>query len=157
GRFRYVVNAPSNEELDAGYSWPRHAGATFFLAQAATATAHPVVHAAALRAAAKLRDETMTDCGDNRCIAQDDEPGIGSSALAPVGFTEILRSDPSYRKPIDELAKFLRSMQRADGEMMHVYKRSARRPLDVQFLYYTGEATLALARAHAITNDPADL
>jgi hypothetical protein len=48
-------------------------------------------------------------------------------------------------------------MQRKDGEFMHVFDRTARRPIDVQFLYYSGEAAFALARAHRVTQDPADL
>jgi hypothetical protein len=157
GRFRYVVNAPTNTELEAGYSWPRHAGATYFLAQAAALHADPFIRQSALRTASKMRDETMVDCGENRCIATDDEADIGSSALGLLAFTEMMRIDPSYRAAITELAKFLRSQQRADGEMMHLYRRSTKRPVDVQLLYYTGEAALALARAHTITNDPADL
>jgi hypothetical protein len=38
-----------------------------------------------------------------------------------------------------------------------VYDRAQKKPIDVQFLYFTGEASLALARSHAITNDPRDL
>jgi hypothetical protein len=159
GRFRYLVDAPSNKEIEAPYSWPRHAGATFFLAQAAALLDDVAIRRAMLRAATKMRDDTMLDCGAERCIATDDEPDIGSSALALLAFTEIVRTDAdsSYRRAINELAKFLRSQQRPDGEMMHLYKRSAKKPVDVQLLYYTGEAALALARAHRITNDPADL
>lgn len=40
---------------------------------------------------------------------------------------------------------------------MHVYDRTARRPVDEQLLFFSGEATLALARAHRITHDAADL
>lgn len=160
GRFRYLVDAPSNRSL-GGYNWPRHSGATFFLAQAAGFLDDPFVRAAALRAAARLRDATMRDCGPERCIAGDEAPvaDIGSSSLALVAFTEIVRThaDDGYRKAIVELASFLRSQQRADGEMLHFYDRPGKRPIDHPALYYTGEATLALARAHAITGNPADL
>jgi len=40
---------------------------------------------------------------------------------------------------------------------MHVYDLRAQRPVDVQLAYYSGEAALALARAHRLTQDPADL
>ena len=48
--------------------------------------------------------------------------------------------------------------QRPDGEFMHRYDRLRRRPIDTQgWLYFSSEAPLALARAYAVTGDPADL
>ena len=74
-------------------------------------------------------------------------------------MAEIARAgiDPSFRVQVDELAKFLLAQQRPDGEFMHLYDRTANGPIDVQFVYYSGEATLALGRAHELTGDPADL
>lgn len=40
---------------------------------------------------------------------------------------------------------------------MHAFDRQASRPIDVQYLYFSGEATLALARAFLVTNNAADL
>jgi hypothetical protein len=40
---------------------------------------------------------------------------------------------------------------------MHLFDRRSGAPVDVQLLYYSGEATLALARAYALGNDPANL
>lgn len=158
GRYRYAFLATTNQTL-AGYNWPRHAGTTYFLAQAAHRFDEVDVRAAMLRAAAALRDDAMTDCGDARCVAEDDDADVGSSALALVALTEIVATgaDHSYRPAIAHLAEFLRGQQRPDGELMHLYRRSARAPIDVQVMYYTGEATLALARAHRITGDPRDL
>ncbi len=159
GRFRYMIDAPTNRTLP-GYNWPRHAGATFFLAQAAALLDDSFLRYAALRAAGNLRDESTRTCGVNRCVGGD-EPvmEIGSSALALIAFTEIVRTgaDGSYRAPIAQLTAFLRSQQRPDGELMHMYDRTKNVPVDVQYLYYSGEATLALARAHAILGDPRDL
>ena len=157
GRYRYIVDATTNQSI-GGYSWPRHAGTTYFLAQAAALVDDPNINAACLRAAARLRDAMMKDCGDQRCVADGPEADIGSSALALVAFAEIVRTglDASYRPAVGQLAAFLRSQQRPDGELMHLYDREAKRPVDVQFLYYTGEAALALSRAHRITGDEAD-
>ena len=160
GRFRYLIDAPSNKTLHGGYNWPRHSGSTFFLAQAASLLDDPFVRYAALRAAARLRDDTMRDCGRERCIVSDDRiADIGSSALALVAFSEIVRTgaDTTYRAAIVALASFLRSQQRPDGEMMHFYDRALNVPLDRPALYYTGEATLALARSFGVTSDPRDL
>ncbi|MBX3204354.1 MAG: hypothetical protein KF764_04760 [Labilithrix sp.] len=159
GRFRYMIDASTNATLP-GYNWPRHSGSTFFLAQAASVLDEPFVRYATLRAAARLRDEMMRECGDHRCVCEDDAIAeIGSSALALIAFTEVVGTgaDGGYRPAIAQLAAFLRSQQRADGEFQHQYDRATKRPIDVQFLYFSGEATLALARAHRVTGDPADL
>jgi hypothetical protein len=158
GKFRYLVEASTNQEIP-GYSWPRHAGATFFLAQAAGVEKEPIITYATLRAAAIMRDERMVPCGEHTCIAEDDQAEIGSAALALIAFSEIVRRDidASYKVQIKALAEFLRSQQRPDGEFQHLYDRTEKKPLDVQLLYFSGEATLALARAHRITNDPRDL
>jgi hypothetical protein len=158
GRFRYAILAPTNQTL-SGYNWPRHSGTTYFLAQAAHLGDDAFVRAAALRAAAMLREDAMRDCGDLRCVADDDTADVGSSALALVALTELVRTDAdrSYLPAVRDLAAFLRSQQRPDGEFMHFYERSARRAVDTQTMYYSGEATLALARSHRVTGDPRDL
>lgn len=159
GRFRYLVEAPTNRPLP-GYDWPRHAGATYFLAEAAAASGgDPDISFAALRAAAQLRDHAMVRCGPLRCIGDDTVVDVGSTALAVMAFVEIARTglDPAYALLVRDLAAFLRSQQRPDGELMHQYDRAAGRPVDVQFLYFTGEAALALSRAHSLLGDPRDL
>lgn len=158
GRFRYLVDATTDKTVP-GYSWPRHAGATFFLAQAAAVLDDPVVRYAALRAAANMRDDQLVACGEQRCVSDWEQADVGSSALALIAFTELVRTgaDHSYVPAIRALAAFLRAQQRPDGELMHVFDRRAGKPIDVQYLYFTGEAALALARAHAVTGDPRDL
>jgi hypothetical protein len=158
GRFRYLVDAPTNRTLP-GYDWPRHAGATYFLAQAAPLSNDVEVGAAALRSAGWLRDHATVTCGDHRCIGDQRVVDVGSTALALLAFVEVARTklDPSYAELVPELAAFLRGQQRPDGEFMHEYDRTARRPLDVQLLYYTGEATLALSRAALLGGDVRDL
>lgn len=158
GRYRYIVDAVSGQTAP-GYNWPRHAGATYFLAQAAALLDDAVVRASCLRAAAILRDDMMQSCGSDKCIAEDNDVEIGSSALTLIAFSEIVRTgaDASYRPAVVALAKFLRAQQRADGELRHLFNRATGKPIDVQFLYFTGEAALGLSRAHRITDDPEDL
>ena len=160
GRFRYLVDAPTNRTL-GGYDWPRHAGSTYFLAQSAAPSpgrTRPSAQAA-LRAAALLRDHATEDCGGRRCIGDGNQVDVGSTALTVLSYVEVARTrlDPGYRALIPPLTDFLRSQQRPDGEFMHEYDRQARRPIDVQLLYYSGEAALALSRAHALLGDPRDL
>ena len=158
GLYRYLFDAVTNRPV-VGYNWPRHAGATYFLAQASALLDDPVIRYACLRAAARLRDDMMVSCGAHKCIAEGAEADVGSSALALIAFAEIVRAgiDDSYRPAIIELAAFLRAQQRPDGELMHIFDRNAGKPVDVQYLYYTGEAALGLSRAHRITGNPDDL
>jgi hypothetical protein len=158
GRFRYLVDAPTNRNV-GGYDWPRHSGATYFLAQAAALSKDPEVAYAALRAASHLRDHAMVACGEHRCIGDEDVVDVGSSGLALLAFVEIVRTDldAAYNFVVPELAAFLRSQQRPDGEFMHLYDRRANSPVDKQLLFYSGEAAFALSRAHGLTHDPRDL
>jgi len=158
GRFRYLVDAPTNQTL-SGYDWPRHAGATYYMAQIAALSADPDVAYATLRAASYLRDGAMLQCGAHRCIGDGDRVDVGSAALTVMAFVEIARQriDRSYALLVPELTAFLRAQQRPDGEFMHEYDRKENRPVDVQVLYYSGEAALALGRAHALLADDRDL
>jgi hypothetical protein len=158
GRFRYMIDAPTNRTL-AGYDWPRHAGATYFLAQIAALSHDPELSWAALRAASWLRDNASVACGPHRCIGSDARVDLGSTALAVIAFVEIARTDldRGYAFLVPALTAFLRAQQRPDGEFMHEYDRSTSAPVDVQLLYYSGEATLALSRAHSLLGDPRDL
>lgn len=158
GRFRYMVDAPTNRTLP-GYDWPRHSGATYFLAQSAALAGDQELAAAAVRAGAWLRDHATAACGDHRCIGDQNVVDVGSTSLAILAFVEIARTgiEPSFGDLVPELAAFLRAQQRPDGEFMHLYDRAARRPIDIQLLYYSGEAALALSRAALLRGDPRDL
>jgi hypothetical protein len=158
GHFRYLVDATNDHDLP-GYDWPRHAGATYFLAQAAAHFHDKDLGAACLSAAALMRDRAISRCGSNACIGRDSHVDLGSSALALLAFVEIARTglDPTYEELVRQLTAFVRGQQRPDGEFMHEYDRSAGHPIDVQYVYYSGEATLALARAHVLTREPLDL
>jgi hypothetical protein len=158
GRFRYLVDAPTNRTLP-GYDWPRHAGATYFLAQIAALSRDPAVSWATLRAASWLRDQAMVDCGGHRCIGGESVVDVGSAALTVIAFVEIARTelDAGYALLVPEMTAFLRAQQRPDGEFMHQYDRTGQRPIDVQLLYYSGEAALALSRANSLLGDARDL
>jgi hypothetical protein len=158
GRFRYLVDAPRNHSMP-GYDWPRHSGATYFLAQVASLTGDEGLASAARRAAGLLRDHALTSCGEHRCIADGPLADVGSSALALLAFVELAQTgiDPGYARVVPALTEFLRSQQRDDGELMHLYDRNAREPVDVQWLYSSGEAALALSRAHGLLGEPLDL
>jgi hypothetical protein len=142
-----------------GYDWPRHAGATYFLAQVAALSGDTDVAWAALRAAGMLRDHAMVLCGEQRCVGDAQIIDVGSAALTVLAFVEVARTklDAGYGLIVPELTAFLRAQQRPDGEFMHLYDRTAQRPIDNQLLYYSGEAAFALSRAHSLLGDGRDL
>ncbi|HEY1956077.1 MAG TPA: hypothetical protein VGH28_10695 [Polyangiaceae bacterium] len=159
GRFRYLVDAPTNRDL-SGYDWPRHAGATYFLAQAAEyakragAPDAADLGSAALRAANLLRGAALARCGSHQCIGDGDPLDIGSIALTTIAFAEIVSSDldKSFEPLVRSLASTILWLQRPDGEFMHQVHRDGS-AIDVQLPYFSGESALALARANALTND----
>jgi hypothetical protein len=158
GTYRYEVNAADNTDSD-DYNWPRHAGATWFLAETAIYARDPFMLDAVSRAARRLAEGAIAGCGTHRCVAVSDRADLGSSALGLLALTELVQSglEPELMGAIRDLAAFIRSQQRPDGEFMHFYDRASSQPIDEQVLYYTGEAAFALGRAARLTHDPLDL
>ncbi len=150
GHFRYLVDAASNKTL-AGYDWPRHAGATYFMVQAANLD--PALAPAAMRALGLLRT-SLVKCGDHQCIGDGDSFEIGSASLATIAFAEAVRTglEPLDVPIVSALADTVLSLQRRDGEFKHVIGSDGTAQ-DIQYLYFSGEATLALSRAHLVTHD----
>jgi hypothetical protein len=158
GTYRYEVNAITNEDSE-GYNWPRHSGATWFLAESAIYSREPLQIDAVQRAAKRLAEGALVDCGEHRCIAEGERADLGSSALGLLALVEIVEGGlmPELMPVIRQLTEFIRSQQRPDGEFKHFYDREKREPIDQQVLYYTGEASFALGRAARLTKDPRDL
>ena len=158
GTFVYELQPTSGRELP-GYSWPRHGGTALFLAEVASWTGDPAAREASLAAARLVARSRTLRCGENSCIGDTPRVDVGSSALALLAFVQLYEAGvaPELRRPIERLAAFLRGQQRPDGELMHEYDREQRRPIDVQYQYYTGEAAYALSRAHRVTGKAEDL
>jgi hypothetical protein len=161
GRYAYVYDAHHDRvRASAGYSLTRHSGTTFFLAQAARLLHMPEAREGALRALDFLQREALTSCGapDRLCAIWGNEVELGASALAALASAELLRSgdEARVRELLRGLLGFLRAQQRADGELMHDYDRHTNKPIDVQHMYYSGEAALALWAGYEILGDPRD-
>lgn len=158
GSYRYEVNGVDNEESD-DYNWPRHCGATWFLAETANYTREPEMLDAVARAARHLTEVALAHCGEHRCIAVGDRADLGSSALGLLALVELVEggSLPELLPVVQQLTAFIRSQQRPDGEFKHFYDRQKNQPIDQQSLYYTGEAAFALARAERLTHERGDL
>lgn len=158
GSYRYEIEAITGKDAP-GYNWPRHAGATWFLAQAAHLAGTEPMREAARRAAYHLVERATYACGPNECIGEGDEMNLGSASLGLLSYVELIHTGiaPELMPRARALAQFIRSLQRDDGEFMHVFDRTAQQPVDIQKPYFAGEAALALARVHRVTKDPRDL
>lgn len=163
GRYTYLYDGRTDRALPSGgYNVPRHSGTTYFLAHAARTLDLPDAREAALQALAWVQANAMHTCGGPDKLCVNDGPrvaSIGSTALTALAAAEVLAGGeaPGVRPMLEGLLRFVRSMQRADGELMHDYHLAERRPIDVQHMYYSGEAAYALLKAHAVLRNDADL
>jgi hypothetical protein len=148
------------------YSMPRHAGTTYFLAELYRITKEPwlrepieraFAHLAELlssgRCAGTLPDGQAFDCvlDKTETVAQ-----LGSTALTVVALAEYQRAtgDTRYLPLATKFATWILYMQRPDGSFRHLYDPRTKQPDNkAELLYYSGEASLALARMHVITGD----
>jgi len=157
GSFRYELNALSGAE-DQSYNYPRHAGATYFLARAGNQFHDPQLLRAARRAATYLKDHATLQCGAYDCIGEGEQVDVGAAALALLAYVELCTGGVTeFREPALKLAGFLRGQQRSDGDFQHLYSLAEQHPIDVQMEYYTGEAAFALSRVQRLSGDKRDL
>jgi hypothetical protein len=169
GRYIYEHDLATGVQTDprtGSYSMPRHAGVTYFLSELYRVTKEDWLREPIERAfkhlaelleaggcATTLPDGTAIDCVLDRgeTTAQ-----LGSTALAVVALVEYQRAtgDTRYVPLATKLAAFLLYMQRPDGSFRHLYDPHTKKPDDeAQLLYYSGEASLALARMYVVTKD----
>ncbi len=157
GSFRYEVDAVSNSD-SGDYNYPRHAGATYFLARAANRLHDARLFRAAEQAGAYMKDRATLRCGSHACVGEGNTVDVGASALALLAYVELFQGGATeYGAAAGDLAGFLRGQQRSDGDFQHIYSVSEQHPVDVQLEYYTGEAAFALARVQRLTGDARDL
>jgi hypothetical protein len=162
GRYAYLYDGNDGERSDGGmYNLPRHAGTTYFLAQADRLLDMPEARQGALRALRWIIRERLTRCGNEErmCVQNRGMADMGSAALTAIAAAEVLRKgeDAVVRRLLVGLLDFVRSQQRPDGELMHLYDLAANQPIDIQKMYYSGEAAYALLRSHEVLRDPRNL
>lgn len=147
GHFRYLVLASTNEE-QGEYNMARHTGAMFFLAQTLPLGISSDVTS---RAYSYMRS-TLRSCGVHRCVVMPGEnyATLGASAIGVIALAEMVSHQSGgaeAREDLQHLTDFLRSAQREDGSFKHIYEFQSNAWMDLNMPYYSGEATLALARA----------
>ncbi len=169
GRYIYLANMATGRQSNpaqGGYSLPRHAGTTYFLAELYRITRAPFLLEPIERAIGHMADLVVAGgcagttpegtafvCVSDRGQATSD---LGSTALAVVALAEYKRATGSSRFEgmMNEMAEFLLYMQREDGSFAHRYNlRTHTIDQETELLYYSGEASLALARMHLVTGE----
>lgn len=169
GRYIYEVDLATGRTSDpnrGAYSLPRHSGTTYFLAELYRLTKQDFLREPIERAIGHLADLAQRGgCrgqgpGDDEFICVVDRgraiSDLGSTALAVVALVEYQRATGDRRfEPLSrKMSEFLLLMQRDDGSFRHRYHVSARRPdEDIELMYYSGEAALALVRMHEVTRE----
>jgi hypothetical protein len=159
GRWTYVWDGTTGTERLEPYNIPRHSGTTYFIAQVDRLHGMPAARSGALRALRWIQRHKLRRCGDHPCVESFGRADIGSAALTVVAAAEVLakEDDPVARELVVGLTGFIRAQQREDGELMHEYDLRAQEPIDIQHMYYSGEAAFALLKAHEVLGDEANL
>lgn len=157
GAFRYEVDAMTGRD-STEYNFPRHAGATYFLARIGNELHEAGAERAGRAAGAYMKDRYTLRCGAHACVGEGEQVDAGASSLALLAYVELINGGATeFREAALDLAEFLRSQQLENGDFMHFYSVSEQHPINVQVEYYTGEAAFALSRVARISGNPKDL
>ena len=161
GKFHYIYYPLENRHSPAGeYSIPRHAGTTWFLALGYRKLKDPRILKAVRKAIDYLGNNAVPEACRKTpyaCVGSDKKVGLGSAALTLVAITEyqVATGDRRFEKLAKRLGRFILWMQKPNGDFCHQYTpASKQKHCDQILLYYSGEASLALAKLHQITGDP---
>ncbi|MDA3863791.1 MAG: hypothetical protein PF689_07995 [Deltaproteobacteria bacterium] len=160
GQFLYQYNIITDKlayQSRRYYNLPRHAGTTYALANLYRLTGLKRFKEGASKAISYLKFMASGKCkGDGfRCVANGNRATLGSSALALVAIAEyrLATDDKTYDELGRDLADFLVFMQRKDGSFRHIYHVKQQKPdEDEILLYYSGEASFALAKSYKAWN-----
>jgi hypothetical protein len=160
GKFHYKYYPIDGRHSAPGdYSLPRHAGTTWFLSLAYRALKHERFKVGAERAIRYLGSHAVPGACRTTpyaCVGSDHYADLGSAALAVVAIAEYQRAtaDRQYEPLARRLGRFIVWMQKESGDFCHQYVPSKReKRCDDVLLYYSGEASLALAKLYSMTKD----
>jgi hypothetical protein len=162
GRFKYIYYPLDDQHSPPGdYSLPRHAGTTWFLSLAYRATGERRYKRGARSAIQYLGANAVPSAcrrGPRACVGSDRSADLGSAALTVVAIAEYQAAtgDRQYLPLARRLGRFIVWMQKPNGDFCHQYqpKERSKNCKDV-LLYYSGEASLALAKLQVLTGDDA--
>lgn len=159
GRFgyEYTPSTDKDEAYGFDYSLPRHAGGAYFLAQLFGAMRDDAFRAGSQRALQFLEARQPDACNrpTRACVANRESryADLGTTAMSLLAVVEYESStgDRALVPWARRLAEFLLFMQKPDGDFCHVFDPIAdKRDEKIKLLYYSGEATYALAKLLAL-------
>lgn len=158
GRFHYIYRPLSDRHRGRSYSIPRHSGTVYALALLYGETKQARFRRGAERAIEWLATKIPERCGaaEGACVVRSRRAQLGASALSAVGMLEYQRrtGDERYAETAQRLIRFLRYMQRDDGDFHHVYRpRDERIDPEPRMMFASEEAALALVMAHEVLGD----
>lgn len=158
GKFRYIYYPLDNLHSPPGeYSLPRHAGTTWFLSLAYSNLKDRKILEMARTAINYLTANAVpAACKDTpyACVGTDNSADLGSAALTIVAIVEYQQAtgDTRFQELAQSLGRFLLWMQKDNGDFCHQYSPAkGKKNCEDILLYYSGEATLALAKLHKLT------
>ncbi|MHC4107842.1 MAG: hypothetical protein ACYSTY_07145 [Planctomycetota bacterium] len=169
GQFTYRINLDPQVTPAPRYNVLRHAGTTWSLVVAQQWRPDPDARAAAIRAAAFLRERCIAPVpGEEDLLAVWSDPelnrsgnlrqaklggtGLGLVALASL---EAIEPGATPRDDLRSMGRFILSMQKPDGSFYSKFYPGKRgRDDSWTSLYYPGEAALGLLMLHDLDPDP---
>ena len=161
GKFEYIYYPLADRHSPPGdYSLPRHAGTTWFLALSYSILKERRILEAARKAIVWLGANAVpVQCQKTpfACVGSGGWVDLGSAALTVVAIVEYQQAtgDKRFEKLALRLGKFMLYMQKPSGDFCHQYMTIQKhRVCKTILLYYSGEATLALAKLYQLTKDP---
>lgn len=155
GSWDYEFNASSGKS-NGGYNVLRHAGTTYSLALIFRYGRDPDHYNGTIRTLNNLfstyldfRDEEGKEIA---IVRKGSYTKLGGPALSLLALLEVKKVDPEagYDRELKGLKNFIVEMSRDNGSLQCYYGSKEDKHSD----YYPGEALLALAKYHQMTNDP---
>lgn len=155
GQFRYKWSVVHDRDLDAGYSWPRHAAVVSTLAMSARILDAPELLVPVKRGLVALEGRMQDGPTDTRCVRSGKICRLGASALGLLAFAEHREAAGPSRRDTEgaALARYLRAMQRPDGFFHYVWRPDTGPRTAGMRAYEAQEAVLALARWGRVADD----
>ncbi len=147
GRFAYIVKGPSGD-LGKGYNYPRHAGATWFLARAASRSDDPALHTAAKLALDHLGERTFY-AEDGRGFVLDPARNDGKSWVGTTALALLAALEMDDRPDLQQAwgAQVLSSVDEQGIVVGNFDIDSSSWPEQKRISYAQGQGTLAVAAA----------
>jgi hypothetical protein len=159
GRFADAGGAPLVDPATGRYDWRAHAAATAFLVEMGERINDGAIKGSGMHGAWAMRAAGSSPCGAETCVGEGEHVDTDVTAVALLAYSDMAtqRMGTTFRQAAAAASAFLRSQQWPGGGFAAAYDRfndetDAGERGDVD-----AAVVLALARAHRVTKNPADL